>query len=134
MWGKVRLGILTLIRSQDKNVGMSFLRCRSVSGYAATCRICIGAEDIRNGFLHLVTAIRQPGNAAGDIYVYDTSTGARAAHYSTQKMRGPARAATLSEDGRHLLTVHGNGYILRYNYTRFTLVLHRAGGHCCALK
>ncbi|GLC63528.1 hypothetical protein PLESTF_000046100 [Pleodorina starrii] len=58
------------------------------------------------------------GNPGGDVYVYDTSSGARAAHYSTQKMRGPARAAALSEDGRHLLTVHGNGYILRYEYIR----------------
>ncbi|KAG2448386.1 hypothetical protein HYH02_006968 [Chlamydomonas schloesseri] len=58
------------------------------------------------------------GNSAGDVYVYDASTGGRAAHHPAHKVGGPARAAALSEDGRHLLVVRGNGYILRYEYIR----------------
>ncbi|GIL73165.1 hypothetical protein Vretimale_4757 [Volvox reticuliferus] len=73
------------------------------------------------------------GNPAGDVYVYDTSSGARAAHYSAQKVRGAARAAALSEDGRHLLTVHGNGYILRYEYIRKQQLRKRAVADADAL-
>ncbi|EFJ52110.1 hypothetical protein VOLCADRAFT_120350 [Volvox carteri f. nagariensis] len=68
------------------------------------------------------------GNPAGDVYVYDTASGTRAAHYSAQKARGPARAAALSEDGRHLLTVHGNGYILRRWSTLREQSVSLAGG------
>ena len=53
------------------------------------------------------------GNSAGDVYVYDAASGGRAAHHPAHKVGGPARAAALSEDGRHLLVVRGNGYILR---------------------
>ncbi|GIL42825.1 hypothetical protein Vafri_678 [Volvox africanus] len=88
------------------------------------------AAALRNGRCRLsVTrdgAFICVGNPAGDVYVYDTSSGARAAHYSAQKVRGPARAAALSEDGRHLLTVHGNGYILRYEYIRKQQLRKRA--------
>ncbi|KAG2442615.1 hypothetical protein HXX76_002700 [Chlamydomonas incerta] len=58
------------------------------------------------------------GNSAGDVYVYDAASGTRAAHHPPHKVGGPARAAALSEDGRHLLVVRGNGYILRYEYIR----------------
>ncbi|PNW85304.1 hypothetical protein CHLRE_03g180050v5 [Chlamydomonas reinhardtii] len=58
------------------------------------------------------------GNSAGDVYVYDAASGGRAAHHPAHKVGGPARAAALSEDGRHLLVVRGNGYILRYEYIR----------------
>ncbi len=55
------------------------------------------------------------GNSAGDVYLYDTATGGRAARVAAaHKLSGPVRAAALSEDGRHLLAARGNGYILRY--------------------
>ncbi|KXZ56814.1 hypothetical protein GPECTOR_1g733 [Gonium pectorale] len=63
------------------------------------------------------------GNPAGDVFVYDTLSGARAAHYSAGRASGSSRssgacATALSEDGRHLLVARGHGYILRYEYLR----------------
>ncbi|PNH05875.1 hypothetical protein TSOC_007830 [Tetrabaena socialis] len=57
------------------------------------------------------------GSASGDVYVYDMATGDRTAHHQTvTRLKGPVRAAAMSEDGRHLLAVRGNGYLFRYEY------------------
>ncbi|KAG2499903.1 hypothetical protein HYH03_002191 [Edaphochlamys debaryana] len=77
-------------------------------GEGARCRISV----TRDGSTVSV------GNYSGDLYVYDAVAGTRVAHHAPYKVGGPARAVALSEDGRHLLAIRGNGYILRYEYIR----------------
>lgn len=56
------------------------------------------------------------GNSQGDLYIYDTFTGARVAFYEHLKVAAPMKAAAVTAGGRHVLTVLGNGFIFRYQY------------------
>lgn len=58
------------------------------------------------------------GNSAGDVYVFDASSGYRVAHVSAIKVTGPVRSCGLSDDCRHLLAVVGNGFLFRFQYCK----------------
>ncbi len=54
-----------------------------------------------------------PGSSSGDVYIFNSSTGHKAGHVSAIKVTGPVHSCALSDDGRHLLAVVGNGFIFR---------------------
>lgn len=58
------------------------------------------------------------GNSSGDVYVFDTSSGAKVCHCAAIKVSGAVRACGLSHDCRHLAAVVGAGFLFRFEYCK----------------
>mmetsp|Transcript_6626 Transcript_6626/g.8993 ORF Transcript_6626/g.8993 Transcript_6626/m.8993 type:complete len:128 (+) Transcript_6626:1-384(+) len=56
------------------------------------------------------------GNAAGDLYVFDSFTGGKVCTLKHEKVSAPVRACAITDDCSHVLAVYGSGFVWRYEF------------------